>query len=469
MHDPGFVYLPGEILLAGFFSLHWAPPEEEPFGCGTFRTEVHTVISVEAFFYTIKKMRRETGKNFGAIIFDDCYSFLKADSIIAKYFSGETPLIDPKTGDIIDLSKVVGVIGSESSSVTLPLAESFTRLRLPIISYASTTPDLDEKGLYPYSLRTSVSDRSSAEVIVALIKHFGWTYVNVVYSNNNYGYKAMLLTVEKAKEQNICVAEPIPIKVTPGEKDLTEIVKILNANGARVVVYIGLEEDSRAFQEIIQVQKLDLVFLALEDWAVSLKPNAEAEQATVGSIVVLPMAPKLPWDDFPEYLTKVPTSWTNTSLWFDMFWQSHFKCNLPERFENRYSMDCNNNLSIELSTARSWAKQFRVGNTINAVASMVKGIVKAHRAFCLTHSDFACQTLKQNPANVTAYITAVNLGPEDRSYRPYKDDGNGNVNFRLLNLQRLANGYAFVPVSVNPKTHSGYKRQRSITQIHTQK
>ena len=55
------------------------------------------------------------------------------------------------------------------------------------ISFFSTSPTLSNRERFPYFLRTIPSDVYQAEVIVALVKKLGWTYVSVVYEESSYG------------------------------------------------------------------------------------------------------------------------------------------------------------------------------------------------------------------------------------------------------------------------------------------
>lgn len=61
------------------------------------------------------------------------------------------------------MDKVVAVIGSQSSTVTLSSLSVLTPLRMPMISYSSTSADLDDRVSYPFFSRTVPSD--SVQVI----------------------------------------------------------------------------------------------------------------------------------------------------------------------------------------------------------------------------------------------------------------------------------------------------------------
>lgn len=58
--------------------------------------------------------------------------------------------------------QVVGVVGCLSSDSTLAVASFCTPLRIPVVSYAASSPDLDDPVNYPYFLRTVPSDEEQA-------------------------------------------------------------------------------------------------------------------------------------------------------------------------------------------------------------------------------------------------------------------------------------------------------------------
>lgn len=68
----------------------------------------------------------------------------------------------------VDPDQVVGVIGSLSSGSTMAVADFFTPLRVPVISYAASSPDFDDKVNFPFFLRTVPSDDEQAKAMAAV-------------------------------------------------------------------------------------------------------------------------------------------------------------------------------------------------------------------------------------------------------------------------------------------------------------
>jgi predicted amino acid dehydrogenase len=53
---------------------------------------------------------------------------------------------------------------------------------MPQIGYSATSTDLTDKEQFGFYLRVVPSDVWQARAMLEIVKHFGWTYVAVVYS-----------------------------------------------------------------------------------------------------------------------------------------------------------------------------------------------------------------------------------------------------------------------------------------------
>ena len=58
---------------------------------------------------------------------------------------------------------------------------SLDQLQINVVSYAASSPDLDDKADFPYFLRTVPSDVYQAKVMLSIIQAMGWEYVGLLY------------------------------------------------------------------------------------------------------------------------------------------------------------------------------------------------------------------------------------------------------------------------------------------------
>ena len=73
---------------------------------------------------------------------------------------------------------MMGIVGPVYSGNSIRVNDFVNLFFVPMISYASTSPDLSNSDRYPLFFRTIPSDSFQARAIAALIKKYKWTYVH---------------------------------------------------------------------------------------------------------------------------------------------------------------------------------------------------------------------------------------------------------------------------------------------------
>ncbi|KAF5888519.1 extracellular calcium-sensing receptor-like, partial [Clarias magur] len=71
------------------------------------------------------------------------------------------------------------------------------------ISFAATCECLSNRKQYPSFFRTIPSVQSKA--LAYMVKHFGWSWVGAVYSDNDFGNNGISIFLKTVKEEGICV------------------------------------------------------------------------------------------------------------------------------------------------------------------------------------------------------------------------------------------------------------------------
>ncbi|XP_073785888.1 extracellular calcium-sensing receptor isoform X2 [Danio rerio] len=124
----------------------------------------------------------------GYQIYDNCLR-------LGVAFRAATALISGTEETISDLNckgppPVIGVIGDPGSTHSIAISSVLGLFRLPMISYYATCSCLSDKKKYPSFFRTIPSDTFQVRAMVQTMRHFGWTWVGLIYSNNDYGLRA---------------------------------------------------------------------------------------------------------------------------------------------------------------------------------------------------------------------------------------------------------------------------------------
>jgi branched-chain amino acid transport system substrate-binding protein len=79
------------------------------------------------------------------------------------------------------------VIGSSGSSVSAAMAAELGPQNIPQISYASSSPSLSDRSLYPYFMRVAASDADQGKAVADLVQAFGWTRGAAIHTSDSYG------------------------------------------------------------------------------------------------------------------------------------------------------------------------------------------------------------------------------------------------------------------------------------------
>ncbi|KAF5892180.1 extracellular calcium-sensing receptor-like, partial [Clarias magur] len=103
------------------------------------------------------------------------------------------------------------------------------------ISYSATCDCLSNRKEYPSFFRTIGSDYYQSRALAYLVKHFGWSWVGAVYSDNDYGNNGMAIFLKAAKEEGICVEYSEKFDRADTAK-MIKVVNIVKKSTAKVII-----------------------------------------------------------------------------------------------------------------------------------------------------------------------------------------------------------------------------------------
>ncbi|OCT96495.1 hypothetical protein XELAEV_18008699mg [Xenopus laevis] len=108
-----------------------------------------------------------------------------------------------KDGDIM----IAGVMTIHSNVYDLNLNDPYDTMDISdrLISYGATDPSLSDKINFPYFFRTVQSDHTNYVKLVQLIKHFGWTWVGFITSDDITGFYEHQIFTQYLSSQGICL------------------------------------------------------------------------------------------------------------------------------------------------------------------------------------------------------------------------------------------------------------------------
>ncbi|XP_069832124.1 vomeronasal type-2 receptor 26-like [Dendropsophus ebraccatus] len=106
------------------------------------------------------------------------------------------------------------------------------------ISYGATDHSLSDRRLYPHVFRTVQSHHVHNMVITKLVKHFGWTWVGILVSDNDAGENELQILTKYMREDGICAA--YIIKLTEENARNNEYIShLLQSPQVSVIILCG--------------------------------------------------------------------------------------------------------------------------------------------------------------------------------------------------------------------------------------
>ncbi|KAK6176864.1 hypothetical protein SNE40_015081 [Patella caerulea] len=437
--DLAYVYIPGDVLILGLFPVH---DPGNGYGCGEYRNTGTSFVSLLAFLSTLADLKTKTGINFGGIVIDDCYNPLRASNLLNMVFSKKEILVDKISGSPIDISKIIAVVGAQSSNLAVSILPTLSNLAIPLISYSATSPDLDDRINYPYFLRTVPSDALQVEAILNVVKQLNVSHVGAINVNNNYGRKAVALFKRLAENSRICVEDSFELAESELSEEFTKAVNTLERNQARYVVFFGLNSIAINLLNAIGNTPASVIFIASETWGRNVNViEGGRGLPSRGSLTLSVQTSAVADNNFREYLGSLRQENQSYIPWIHSFWQSTFQCNIPSGFNNMFQSDCSSKLKLNDATITQFVQDQRVVQTINAVTAAGIGYKNAIQYSCSIIDIMKCDTYIDSIRSVRVLSTT------GRSFGIFDQDSNGNFGFIVNNIQRQSDGsYAYVKV-----------------------
>ncbi|KAM8921433.1 vomeronasal type-2 receptor 26-like [Pelodytes ibericus] len=243
-------YQDGELIIGGVITVNMMMMTFKP----DFRTVPHgfnalcLAINLNgyqnllAFVFAIEEVNKDPDllRNFtlGFHIVESCLNEERAMIGMTTIISGSKNAVPNYRCNF--MHKLVAVVDGISSRVSLLLARFFGIYKIPQIKYATLDPILSDKIKFPTSYRTVPNEFVQYQAIIKLVRHFGWSWVGILVSENESGLKFGQFLQQELTRNGSCVAflEFIPLRDNTDEKRRTKIAKSLTTSTANINKYL---------------------------------------------------------------------------------------------------------------------------------------------------------------------------------------------------------------------------------------
>uniref|UniRef100_A0A3B5M4T2 G-protein coupled receptors family 3 profile domain-containing protein n=1 Tax=Xiphophorus couchianus TaxID=32473 RepID=A0A3B5M4T2_9TELE len=439
----------GDIIIGGIFSFHQNPVTVSPaltINPGAIQCELQYAYTM---MFVIDEINNSTellpDVTLGYRIFDSCPS-------IPLSIRSSLNLMNPhedSEGLCSNLSNVYAVIGDTTSTSTIGIARTLGPFSIPVISHSATCACLSDRRIYASFFRTIPSDIHQSKALAKLVKHFGWTWVGAIRTNNDYGNGGMASFLEAATKEGVCVEYSVAIYRTDPRKSFLQVVDIMRKSTSKVIVAFADATDLDVLMKELHAQNVTgLQWVGSEGWITYRYFASQANYAVVqGAVGFAALNAHIP--GLQEFLTNSRPSTAPGNQGLVELWETLFDCTLSPK-TGIYPQD-----RVTVCSGTETLRDVKTRFTDVSDATLLNNVYKAIYAVAHALSMlFNCKdgegpfenntcADRQNfqPWQVLHYLTQVNFTSKTGENVFFDEFGDPVARYALVNWQLDKTGY----------------------------
>ncbi|XP_066565574.1 extracellular calcium-sensing receptor [Amia ocellicauda] len=398
--------------------------------------------SAQTMIFAIEEINNSTdllpGISLGYKIYDSCDSLPSAVRAAMALMNGyEETLSDTAC---TKPAAVQAIIGESGSSPSIAMSAAVGPFHIPVISHFATCACLSNRRRFPSFFRTIPSDYYQSRALAQLVKHFGWTWVGAIRTDNDYGNNGMATFVQVAEKEGICIDYSVAIHQTFPREKILNVIKVIKKSTAKVVVaFVGQGDMTVLLKELFLQNVTGLQLIGSEAWITSSNlVAAEGCRILRGSIGFAVMKTKI--DGLKEFLINVhPTQDPNNAL-LKEFWEIAFNCSLTEDNNKKRRNPCTGTEYLrELKNGYTDVSELRISNNVYkavyAVAYSLHSLLECTKKHAPNVSHSCLRGKITQPWQLLEYLTTVNFTTKSGETVSFDQNGDPIARYELLNWQ----------------------------------
>uniref|UniRef100_A0A8C6KAV1 G-protein coupled receptors family 3 profile domain-containing protein n=1 Tax=Nothobranchius furzeri TaxID=105023 RepID=A0A8C6KAV1_NOTFU len=237
--------------------------------------------------------------------------------------------------------KIYDTCGSNARSVQVALALLNSNENVSAPSKACSRPAqvqaiMGEAHFY----LTIPSDHYQSRALAHLVKHFDWTWVGAVRTNDDYGNNGMATFIENAQQLGICLEYSVAFFRTDPIEKIQNIIDVIKASTSKVIVAFLSQADMDVI--IHHFSKHNLTgyqWVGTEAWIFDFQTAAGDKNHILDGAIGLSI-PKAHISGFREFMLDVKPLNVSKSDFFTEFWEALFSCKFKQSGSEEIQKEC---------------------------------------------------------------------------------------------------------------------------------
>ncbi|XP_029028227.2 extracellular calcium-sensing receptor-like [Betta splendens] len=266
------------------------------------------------------------GVFLGYKMYDTCASIARSVRVALAVSSDNEAVFEISESSCTKPAQVQAIIGETSSSQCMAIATVVGPFHIPQISPFATCACLSDKSKYPSFLRTIPSDYYQSRALAQLVKHFGWTWVGAIRSNNDYGNKGMATFTETAQQLGICLEYSVAFFRTDPPNKIQNVIDIIKISTSKVIVaFLSNVDMDVLIYKLSQNNLSGYQWVGTESWIVD-SHNAENDHHHILDGAIGLSIPKAHVRGMKEFIINVKPLTLQSNKMIIEFWETLFNC-----------------------------------------------------------------------------------------------------------------------------------------------
>ncbi|XP_028275900.1 extracellular calcium-sensing receptor-like [Parambassis ranga] len=452
------MHKPGDVVLGGLFEVHYTSvfPEwtfssepQQP-RCKGFDTLGfrHTMTMAFAIDEINKNTSLLPNVTLGYSMYDNCGALVIGFSGALSLASGREEQFVLEE-NCLGAPPVLGIVGDSYSTFSIATSNVLGLYKMPLVSYFATCSCLSDRQRFPSFFRTIPSDAFQVRAMIQILKHFGWTWVGLLVTDDDYGrHVAQSFQNDLAQSGVGCLAY---LEVLPWDSDQSElrrIVHLIKTSTAHVVIAFAHESHMMELTDEVARQNVTgLQWIASEAWtAAAVLQTPRLMPHLSGTLGIAIRRGEIP--GLREFLLQIRPDQNNNyeNNMVRQFWEHTFQCRFdPAGWVEGGGALCTGqedmkNAETEFLDLSNLRPEYNIYKAVYALAYALDDMMQCEpgRGPFNGHSCGSLQKLE--PWQLVHYLQKVNFTTSFADQVLFDENGDALPIYDIMNWQWLPDG-----------------------------
>nr|XP_046246181.1 extracellular calcium-sensing receptor-like [Scatophagus argus] len=448
----------GDIMLGGIYNFHstWRDRQGTyqhkplPLQCTSlnFRGFQYT----QAMLFAIEEINNSTdllpGISLGYKIYDACSSVARSVMVSLSLVTGDEVAFALSDEQCTRPANVQAIILGIASSPCMATATIIGPFHIPLISQVATCACLSDKTKYSSFLRTIPSDYYQSRALAQLVKHFGWTWIGAIRTNDDYGNKGMATFVKTAQQLGICVEYSVSFFRTDPLDKIQKIIENIKSSTSKVIVaFLSPTELYVIIHELSQQNLTGYQWVGTEAWIFDFQTAAMDKHHILDGAIGLSI-PKAHVSGMREFMLDVKPLNSSGYELFTEFWETLFSC----KFKQSNTLAANQRECTGHEDVSGVENSFTDMSLMPLFYNVYKGVYAvAHALHNILSCNKTCNNKVQlDPLTILEHIRKIQFKTKEGDEVYFNENGDPAAKYEIINWQPTKSGVVdFVTVGLH--------------------